>query len=324
MQIFKLFILGALSAAIFNACSINGEKETRFYGNVDVRTVSLAFRVSGRLDQINFDEGEKVKKGDVIARLDDDIYKENLNQIEASIAMQKAKVAKLEKGYRVEEIKKGEAKLLQSGVERDRLKKEFNRVSKLFKENSISEQEYDNAKAAYEQAGAQYLYAQSSLEILKNGYEKEDILSAKAALASLEAQKNLHKINLEDTVLYAPNDGTIITRAYEKGSIVSPSQPVVELAKDDEYWVRSYMNEKYLGIIKTGLKAAIHTDSGNRYKGVVSFISPIAEFTPKTVQTEDLRTDLVYRFRIVLKDFDDGVKQGMPVTITFENINFDK
>lgn len=157
--------------------------------------------------------------------------------------------------------------------------------------------------------------------MLQNGYEKEDILSAKANLASLQAQRNLQKINLDDTVLYAPVNGTVITRIYEKGSIVTPSQPVIELAKDDEYWIRSYMSEKYLGTIRTGLKALIHTDNGKTYEGKVSFISPLAEFTPKMVQTEELRTDLVYRFRIVLNTFDNNIRQGMPVTVTFPDLD---
>lgn len=107
----------------FSACSINEKKETKFYGNVDIRTVSLAFRVSGRLEAVNFDEGEKVKKGDVIAKLDDSLYKEQLNQIDAQVMMQKVKIQKLEKGYRTEEIEKAKAKLLQSEVEANRLKK---------------------------------------------------------------------------------------------------------------------------------------------------------------------------------------------------------
>ena len=151
--------------------------------------------------------------------------------------------------------------------------------------------------------------------------ELEYLESAKAQLESLKAQRNILQINYDDTVLYSPVDGTIITKVYEVGSIVNSSQTIVEIAKSDEYWVRSYLSEKYLGVVKTGMKAIVTTDSNKKYEGVVSFISPLAEFTPKTVQTEDLRTDLVYRFRIVLKDIDDNLKQGMPVTISFPEIN---
>lgn len=164
------------------------------------------------------------------------------------------------------------------------------------------------------------MYAKSSLELLKNGYEKEDILAAKAELNALIAQKNQYRLKLDYTTLYAPSKGTILTRAYEVGSVVNASAPVIEVAKEDDYWVRSYISERYLGRIKQGMKALIFTDSGGRYEGVVSFISPLAEFTPKNVQTEELRTDLVYRFRITLHSFDDMIKQGMPVTIEFPSL----
>lgn len=316
----KLFLFLPLCLIYFTGC-FQEKKETKFYGNVDVRTVSLAFRVSGRLETLNFDEGEKLKKGDVIATIENSIFKENLNQINAQINLQEIQIQKLEKGYRIEEIEKSKAKLSEVKANLDRINKDFQRAQTLLKSNSISEQSYDNTKAQALDLQAQYDYAKSSLELLQNGYEKEDILSAKATLESLKAQKNILQINYDDTVLYSPVDGTIITKVYEAGSIVNSSQTIVEIAKSDEFWVRSYLSEKYLGIVKAGMKAVITTDGNKTYEGVVSFISPLAEFTPKTVQTEDLRTDLVYRFRIIVNNVDDNLKQGMPVTITFPQIN---
>jgi HlyD family secretion protein len=316
----KFFLFLPICLIYFTGC-YQEKKETKFYGNVDVRTVSLAFRVSGRLETLNFDEGQKLKKGDIIATIENSIFKENLNQINAQINLQEIQIQKLEKGYRTEEIEKAKAKLSEVKANLDRTNKDFQRAQTLFKSNSISEQSYDNTKAQALDLQAQYEYTKSSLELLQNGYEKEDILSAKATLESLKAQRNILQINYNDTVLYSPVDGTIITKVYEPGSIVNNSQTIVEIAKSDEYWVRSYLSEKYLGLVKTGMKAVITTDSNTKYEGEVSFISALAEFTPKTVQTEDLRTDLVYRFRIVLKDIDDNLKQGMPVTISFPQIN---
>lgn len=316
----KLFLFLPLCLIYFSGC-YQEKKETKFYGNVDVRTVSLAFRVSGRLETLNFDEGEKLKKGDVIATIENSIFKENLNQINAQINLQEIQIQKLEKGYRTEEIEKSKAKLSEVKANLDRVNKDFQRAQTLLKSNSISEQSYDNTKSQALDLQAQYDYAKNSLELLQNGYEKEDILSAKATLESLKAQRNILQINYNDTVLYSPVDGTIITKVYEVGSIVNSSQTIVEIAKSDEFWVRSYLSEKYLGVVKTGMKAVITTDSNKTYEGIVSFISPLAEFTPKTVQTEDLRTDLVYRFRIIVNNVDDNLKQGMPVTITFPQIN---
>ena len=315
----KLFLFLPIYLIFFTGC-FQEKKEVKFFGNVDVRTVSLAFRVSGRLDTLNFDEGQKLKKGDVIATIENSNFRENLNQINAQIKLQEIQIQKLEKGYRIEEIEKAKSKLSEVKVNLDRVNKDFRRAEELFKTKSISEQAYDDAKAQAKDLQTQYDYAKSSLELVKNGYETEDIQSAKAQLESLKAQKNILQINYDDTVLYSPVDGTIITKVYEVGSIVNSSQTIVDIAKSDEYWVRSYLSEKYLGVVKTGMKAVVTTDSNKTYDGVVSFISPLAEFTPKTVQTEDLRTDLVYRFRIVLKDVDESLKQGMPVTISFPEI----
>ena len=316
----KKFLIMALTLFMLVGCNKKSDKELKFYGNVDVRTVSLAFQVPGKLESINFEEGQKVKKGDVIAKLDSDLYEEQLNQINAQIDVQKAQLQKLEKGYRKEDIEKARATMRQKKVLMENAKTTLKRYKKLLATNSTSQEKYDNVKTEYESANAAYMFAKSSLELLESGYEKEDILSAKAQLNALIAQRNQHKLNLEYTTLYAPSNGTILTRVYEVGSIINASQVVVEVAKDDDYWVRSYMSEKYLGYIKQGMKALVYTDSGKTYEGAVSFISPLAEFTPKSVQTEDLRTDLVYRFRITLNSYDDMIKQGMPVTIKFPDL----
>ena len=319
----KVLLIGFMTLFFINGCLEQKAKEEKFYGNVDVRTVSLGFRVSGKIKHIYFEEGERIKSGEVIASLDDNLYKEYVKQVNAQIEVQKAKIQKLEKGYRKEEIKKAKALLLEKEVALKKAQSDLNRQKELLSSHSISQQTYDDLNAAYENANALYLYAKSSLDLLKNGYEKEDILAAKAQLEYLMAQKNQQEINLQDTKIYAPSNGTLLTRVYEPGSIVNSSQVVVEMAKDDQYWVRSYMSERYLGIIKQGMKALVYTDSnkGKAYEGIVSFISPLAEFTPKNVQTEELRTDLVYRFRIILKEHDDMIRQGMPVTIKFPHLN---
>jgi len=318
----RIFIIYALIVLLFNGCSDDNKVDMKFYGNIDVRTVSLAFQVSGRIESIDFEEGEKVKKGDIVATLDNALYKEYLNQITAQIDVQKAQIKKLTKGYRKEEIEKARATMNEKRVLMNNAYATFQRYQKLMAENSISKEKYDASKTEYESAKARYNYAKSSLELLENGYEKEDIISAEAQLSSLISQKRQHQIHLDETTIYAPSDGTILTKVHEVGSIVNASEVVVEMAKEDEYWIRSYVSEKYLGVIKPGMKAFVYTDSngGKAYEGKVSFISPLAEFTPKSVQTEDLRTDLVYRFRIVLNTYDDRIKQGMPVTILFPDL----
>jgi HlyD family secretion protein len=123
-----------------------------------------------------------------------------------------------------------------------------------------------------------------------------------------------------DADLIAPNDGIILTRARERGAIVQAGETVFTLTLTSPVWVRTYVNERDLGLIRPGMPASVTTDSApdRPYPAFIGFISPTAEFTPKTVETRELRTDLVYRLRVVVNNPDAGLRQGMPVTVTLQ------
>lgn len=139
----------------------------------------------------------------------------------------------------------------------------------------------------------------------------------RATIKEDQAALGVSLTNLQDTELYSPSNGTILTRIREPGAIVLPSEPIYTLSLISPIWVRAYVSERQLGDIYPGMQATIHTDreEGPIYTGHVGFISPVAEFTPKTVETTALRTDLVYRLRIIADNPDQGLKQGMPVTV---------
>ncbi len=320
MKKLLLFIFTLIITIYFSGC-LKKDTETRFYGNVDLRTVSLGFRVSGKIQDLYFDEGQKVKKGELLAKIDDDLYKENLNQIQAQIKIQKIQIEKLKNGYRIEDIKKAQATANKALVTFKKAQKDLNRYEELLRTNSVSKQNFDDIKLVFDSAKADLDLANTQLEELKNGYRKEDIQTAYAQLESLQVQEKQAQIHLNDTNLYSPNNGTVLTRAYEVGSIISQGTPIFELALDKEFWVRSYIDEKYLGQIKPNMKAKVYTDSTDHaYNARVSFISAQAEFTPKNVQTQELRTQLVYRVRLIIEDADDKIRQGMPVTIEFDGV----
>jgi len=162
-------------------------------------------------------------------------------------------------------------------------------------------------------------------ELVGNGgVSKEDLETAqsnKNVLASqlkqVEASLGVAWKNLKDTDVYAPTKGVILTRIREPGTVVLPGDPIYTLSISDPVWVRAYVSEPYLGKIFPGMNAEIYTDTpgGKIYHGKIGFISPLAEFTPKTVETQQLRTDLVYRLRIYVDNPDLGLRQGMPVTV---------
>ncbi len=123
--------------------------------------------------------------------------------------------------------------------------------------------------------------------------------------------------NLSYTEAFAPTDGVILTRIREPGTVVKAADSVYTLSVSSPVWIRAYVDEPDLGLVYSGMPAEIYTDidGGSVYSGKVGFISPVAEFTPKTVETTKLRTDLVYRLRIYADNPDRGLVQGMPVTV---------
>ncbi len=167
--------------------------------------------------------------------------------------------------------------------------KEYLRQKDLFEKKVVSEKVYDDAREALSIA----------------------IANQQAAKASLDQVT----LELKDADLKAPEGGVIITRIREEGSIVASGAPVYTLSLQRPVWVRTYVDEKKLGDIYSGQKVVVKTDAGGQYEGQIGFISPQAEFTPKTVETSELRTSLVYRLRVIVQNPDNGLKQGMPVTV---------
>ncbi|MGL4944118.1 MAG: secretion protein HlyD [Thermoguttaceae bacterium] len=301
----------------FGANQNANENCLTLYGNVEIRRVNLGFRVSGRISEIAFEEGDAIQKGEVIAQLDrkpyEDLYAVALAQVESA----QANCAKLEVGNRPQEIEQMRASLNERVASLNVLESELRRATQLVEDRVISAQEFETAVARRDEADARKKLAEENLSLAIEGFRKEDIAIGKAKLS--EANANLRKAatSLEDTVLLCPNDGTLLTRVEEVGSVVGAGQVVVSLSLKDAVWVYVYVPEPQLGKLSPGMKAAIITDTNpeNPYSGQVGYISPEAEFTPKTVQTTELRTSLVYRVRIIADNPDSGLRQGMPVTV---------
>ena len=240
------------------------------FGNIEIRQVDLSFQVSGLVSKLLKEEGDTVKKGELIAVIDESDYDANFKRAEAELDRTLA-------------------------IQKDASDK-YNRYAPLGIDDTVSKQEVESLYNAQNKANADY----------------------KAAVANKDYLSN----QLKYTKLYAPEDGVIMVRVIEPGSNVAKGQPVYTMAKTNPVWVRAIDNEKDLGNIKYGQRVNVFTDTVNpqtgkkrEYKGQIGYISPVAEFTPKTVQSTDTRTDLVYRIRVYIYDTDEFLRQGMPVTI---------
>ncbi len=291
------------------------------YGNVDIRTVNMSFRVGGRLASLNVDEGDAIKAGQVLGTLDKAPYENALMQAKASVAVAQAQYDLMQAGYRDEEIAQTEAAVRQAKAAYDYAQNFYTRQQGLWKSRTISANDLENARSSRDQARATLKSAEDKLSQYRTGNRPQDIAQAKASLEQAQAQLAQAELDLHDTTLVAPADGTLMTRALEPGSMLSAGSTVLTLSLTRPVWVRAYIDEPNLGRAKPGSELLLYTDGrpDRPYRGKVGFVSPTAEFTPKTVETPDLRTDLVYRLRIIVADADDALRQGMPVTVRFND-----
>lgn len=263
--IFIILIIFLCSIILYAVFKNKKDDKITLFGNIEIRTTDVAFRVSGRLKHLYYEEGDIVDEGALLAEIDSDTYKTAFNKAKAVVREKRASKLKKISNYK------------------------FNLP--LCADSTISKEECSNLKNDMDFAAGEYDASVSDLE--------------KAV------------INLDDTKLYAPYKGIILTRIREKGTILNTNDAVYTISMTEPVWVRAYIEEKDLGCVKLGQKAFVYTDSRPKepYSAHVGFISPVAEFTPKTVETSTLRTDLVYRLRIIIDNTDSFLRQGMPVTI---------
>ncbi|WP_221795367.1 HlyD family efflux transporter periplasmic adaptor subunit [Oceanobacter mangrovi] len=290
------------------------------YGNVDVRQVSLSFEGSGRITQMLAEEGDQLHQGDVVAVLDTQPLELQAQEVTARIEAAQQGLLKLQNGARPQEIAQARSQLTAAKTQAQQSSRDYQRLQDIFKASkgtSVSQSDVDKAHSALLIAEAQANQSQQALELLLAGARAEDIAAAEAQLQVLQANLQLLQLQIQRGQLIAPADANIRSRLLEVGDMASPSRPVFTLALTNPKWIRVYVNETRLGRIHEGMKASISSDSqpDKPITGSLSYISSSAEFTPKAIQTEELRTSLVYEVRIRFDDPQGQLKLGQPVTV---------
>ena len=286
-------------------------------GNVDVHQVELAFRVSGRISAVKVQEGDKVSAGQVLALLDPVPFQTDVNSARADLAQAQAQLDKTRRGFRIEEVEQARANVAQRAADLENAQVTLRRQQQLVASGLVTHQQIDDAQARVHMSEAALAASRGQLTLELHGSRIEDIEAQEATVASAQARLEKAQTALADATLLAPSKGIISVRAREPGAIVQAGQTVYTLTLNDPVWIRAYVSQPRLGRIKPGMPVKLTIDSmpGKQYDGTVGFISPEAEFTPKTVQTEQVRDDLVYRIRVIASDPDDVFRQGMPVTV---------
>lgn len=325
---YKIVLLIVLILVIFSGgCIYNKiikkDENVVLYGNVDIRQIALAFNASERIDEMHVEEGDTVKKGDVLATLDTRSLKLQIEKNKAQIEVQENAVLRLKNGSRPEEISQKLAKLNGAEAEAKNAKIQLQRIQNAYNNSagrSISKQEKDEAEARVKITAAQVKEAYEGYQLASIGPRAEDITEAEAQLKTLKAELAIQEYLLSQTQLIAPSDAVVRSRLQEPGDMASPQRATYLLALNDKKWVRAYIQETQLGFIKPGMNVAVSIDSypNKSINGQIGFVSSVAEFTPKTVQAQELRTSLLYEIRVYVDDNEDILRMGMPATVKID------
>jgi HlyD family secretion protein len=322
LAVLAVLVIGILLGRLWGGSKKDPNKLVLF-GNVDLRQVELAFNDSERITEVLVEEGDKVARGQVLARLDTGRLKPQEAAAEAEVEAQQAVVQRLHNGSRPEEIAQAQANVVLAKADQVNAEQQWRRLAALAgltTGRAISQEDIDDARAALDTAQARLEVAQKSLELSRIGPRSEDIAQGEAMLRFNQSQLELLRRQLADAELVSPCDAVVRSRLLEPGEMITPQRPVFDLAITDPKWIRTYVSDPDLGRIQTGMKASISSDSfpGRTLTGWVGFISSVAEFTPKAVQTEELRPGLVYEIRVYVHDPQDELRLGMPATVQLE------
>ncbi len=324
----KILLLAAVAvfAAVaiftqgFGLFSDKDDGTLRLYGNVDIREVDMAFRTSGRIATIAVEEGDRVAKGQTLAALDDRPTRDRTREAAARVAEARANLAELQSGNRPQDIARARANVAEAAARADNASADYRRREGLVAEGAISRDLWDQTRATLKTAQAQLTAAQQSLSLQQAGARKENIAASQARLEAALAQQQSAGTDLDDNRLTAAVAGTVVTRAVEPGDIVQNGETAFTIAIDKPVRVRAYVAEPDLPRIRPGMRVRVSADGTEKsYAGTIGYISPRAEFTPKSVETESLRTDLVYQLRITIEKPDGTLRQGQPVTVIIAN-----
>jgi len=288
--------------------------EVHVSGNIEVTQADASFKLPGRVETREVTEGQNVKAGQVIARLEKADLAQEVSLRRAEIEQAKAVLAELEAGTRVEEVAQAEAALALAEAEAKREELEFNRQKELRTNEVSTQREFEIAEAGWKTSQARTREQRERLTLLRNGPRREQIDQARARVHEAQESLALAETRLGYTTLVSPLSGLVLSKSIEPGEYVAPGTAVVTIGDLDHPWLRAYISETDLGRVKVGQKAKVTADTypDKQYSGTVSFISSVAEFTPKNVQTSQERVKLVYRIKVELENPNWELKPGMP------------
>jgi HlyD family secretion protein len=286
-------------------------------GNVEITETNVGFKISGRVIKLLVDEGSIVKAGDTLAELDGAELASLVAQNRASVQEAATRLLELKAGARSQEIEQARANVSAQEADLKKVKQDYERADVLYKNGAISKSQFDAAKRAFDTRIAFHKNALEALSLAQEGTRKEEIKIAEHRAEQARAALSASEVRFKDTVIYAPMAGVVMRKNVEIGETVGQGISVFTIGDLTNPWIKVYVKEDKLGLVKLGQKAKITIDAykGKTYEGVVSYISSEAEFTPKTVQTPEERVKLVFGVKVQVKNEAGDLKPGMPADV---------
>ena len=290
--------------------------DLKLYGNVEIREVQLGFRVGGRIAELLVDEGQRVSAGQVLARLDSQPLQDRMAAVEARLQAASASVARDAAGNRPQQVQEARSALASAEAALVEARRQRDRRAELVNQGFVSRADFQTSEAALAAAQARVEAARAALSLAVEGPRAEDRAITRASRDAVAAERAALRTDLADAEIRAAEPGQVLTRAREAGAIVQPGETVLTMALTQPVRVRAYVAEPDLPRVRPGMAVTVQVDGTDKtWPATIGFISPVAEFTPKTVQTEQLRADLVYRLRLTVRDPGSDLRQGQPVTV---------
>jgi HlyD family secretion protein len=318
-----------LGAAAVAACGEEAPQDrVRASGQVEATEVHVAAEVGGRLLELAPAEGDRVTAGAIVARLDTADAELALARARAERDHADAQLRLLRAGARPEDIRQADAQLGTAQSETRAAEAELaaaqadaDRFDALLKSNAGSRKQRDDAVARRDVAVARarsaddrVRAARENLARLRAGARPEEVDAARARVAAADAQMATLRKAIADASITTPVDGTVTERLVDVGELVQPRAPILIVTNLDRVWANVYVDEPVVPRLRVGQPATLFTDAGGSgIGGVISYVSPSAEFTPRNVQTAEDRSKLVYRIKVTVDNKDGVLKAGMPV-----------
>jgi HlyD family secretion protein len=312
-----IIVIGIIIYLIIGLKKDRDDGSMRLSGNVEVTEANIGFKTSGRVVQLLVDEGADVKEGDLLARLDNAEIAALVAQNKAALNEAATRLQELKAGSRSQEVEQAKANVNAQEAELKKVKQEYERADILYRNGAISATQFDAAKSAYDSRTAMHKNARETLSLVHEGPRKEDIKIAEHRVEQSRAILTASEERFKDTSIYASVSGIVLRKNVELGETVAPGIPVFTIGDLKNPWIKVYVKEDKLGLVKLGQKATITVDTykGKSYEGVISYIASEAEFTPKTVQTQEERVKLVFAVKVRIKNERGELKPGMPADV---------